>query len=219
MRVPINLSSNPYENLRPLYAAVGAAAVALLALASLVIWQDWQTRGETRTLTGQIRQINDDLEKLQGEQQRLEQGLRTPEVQRIREHSAFLNSLISRKGLSWTQIFMDLEKILPQQVQITSIRPSLTPSQQAELNLTVAAAEVGPLVQFLKNLESSPRFGPPTVESQRYPTARAANTSIVLELSAQYDSLAPGPEPAAAETGTSAKPAAFEGAAVETAAP
>ena len=173
MRVPINLAAHPYENLRPLSMAVCGAALSLGILASLVIWKDLQNRHETRLLTEQIRGLETELEQLRHEQQGLEQWLRTPEVQQIRDRSAFLNSLIVRKSLSWTRIFMDLEQILPERAQITSIRPSLNESQQAELKLSVAAADIAPLVAFLKNLESSPRFGSPVVESQRFPSERA----------------------------------------------
>lgn len=113
MRVPINLASRPYENLRPVYNAAGLAAILLVALALVVAWADWQNRRDTRLLTEQVSQLEAAMADLAREQLELEQGLRRPEMQEIRERSAFLNSLIVRKSLSWTQMFMDLETILP----------------------------------------------------------------------------------------------------------
>ena len=186
MKIPLNLALQPYENMRPLYLAVGMAAAVLVGLASLVLWKDWQNRDETRLVTEQIRLLQRESAALQEKQQELERWLQMPEVQQIRDRAAFLNSLILRKSLSWTQIFMELEKILPAQARITAIRPSMNQLQQAELSLTVAAVEMGPLVAFLKNLESSSRFGSPVVDAQRFPTDRSADRNIQLDLSARY---------------------------------
>jgi len=186
MRVPINLASRPYENLRPYQTVAALAAVLLLALTARVAWKEWQNRNETRLLTEQTRQIQRETESLLAEQRELEQWLNRSEVQEIAERSAFLNSLILRKSLSWTQMFMDIEKILPNRAQVTSIRPQLNRSRQLELQITVASLEIGPLVEFLKKLESDPRFGSPVVHSQTPPAERSQDRNTVVELSARY---------------------------------
>ena len=186
MRVPINLSSQPYENLRPFYLAAGMAAVLLAALALLVVWNVRQNRHETSLLTEQSDRLDKDLQIVRREQGELERWLARPEVLEIRDRSDFLNSVIVRKSLSWTQMFMDMEKILPERVQVTAIYPGLNQDQQAELKLTVSATSVQPLVDFLKSLESAPQFGSPVVESQRFPAEKALDPSIVLQLSVLY---------------------------------
>ena len=199
MKVPINLASQPYENLRPLYFASGMAVVLLIVLSLGVVWKVRQNRDDTRTLTARSAQIEKDLGNLRGEQQELVQWLARPEVLEIRDKAAFLNSLIVRKSLSWTQMFMDLEKILPERVQITTIRPSLDESQRAKLNLTVAAGSVQPLIEFLKDLESAPQFGSPVVESQRFPAEKATDANILLDLSVLYHQAGEVPSPSPPE--------------------
>jgi type IV pilus assembly protein PilN len=218
MKVPINLASQPYENLRPFYLAAGIAAVLLTALALLVVWNVRQNDHETRRLTEQSDRLEKDLQSARREQRDLQQWLARPEVLEIRDRSAFLNSIIARKSLSWTQMFMDMEKILPERVQVTAIHPSLNKDQQAELKLTVSAPSVQPLVEFLKSLESAPQFGAPVVESQRFPAEKAADTNIVLELSVLYHQTAEAPTAfpqAATRKGARELPAALADAAPE----
>lgn len=198
MKVVFNLASHPYENLRPYYTAAVIAFTMGVILALLLAGEERQHRSETRSLTQQLGRFETELTGLDREQQELEQWLRRPEVQKIRDHSVFLNSLILHKSLSWTRMFLDLEKILPAKAQVTAIRPHLNQSQQPELSLTVTATEMGPLVELLKNLESSPQFGSPTVESQRLVTDRAAEGTVTLELSTQYQQSLPEAEPAEA---------------------
>ena len=191
MRVSINLASQPHESLRPLRAAVALAAVVALLLTVVIVQRERRTRNEFRSLTERSERLEAERAELQREQQELEEWMGTPQAQQIRERSAFLNSLILRKGISWTQMFLDLEKTLPSRARITSIRPSLTQSQQAELNLTVAAESIGPLVEFLKSLESSPRFGSPTVGNQRFSSEKTEDEMISLDLTTRYQQTLP----------------------------
>lgn len=208
MRVPVNLASEPYENLRPLYSAVVMGLLLLIVLSLAVAWKAQQSRNETRVLAEQSEQLDKDLAMLRREQQELMLWLGRPEVQEIREHATFLNSLITRKSLSWTQMFMDLEQILPNNVQVTAIRPSHNESAQAELNLTVVSPTVPPLLEFLKNLEGSPQFSDAVVESQRFPVERATDPNIVLELNVAYRQSGEHAEPSGESREEAAEPAA-----------
>ncbi|MBI4461075.1 MAG: hypothetical protein HY648_13590 [Acidobacteria bacterium] len=185
MRIPINLASAPYENLRPYYTTAVTAAVVLLVLVLLAITKERHDRQETLLLTQQTQQMERDQEELRREEQAWEHWLATPAVQQIQTRSAFLNSLLLRKSLSWTEMFKDLEKILPARAQVLSIRPSLNASSEVELTLTVSATEMGPLVELLRRLEASARFGAPAVQAQQFSSSRADN-SIRMEVSTRY---------------------------------
>ena len=186
MRFSINLSSEPYENLRPLRAAVLGLALLAVVLALTVVWKSRHNQGETRVLAEQSDKLDHELVNLRREQRDLTQWLFRPEVQTIRDRSNFLNSLIIKKSLSWSQLFMDLEKVLPDKVQVTAIRPSHNDAARAQLNLTVSSLSVGPIVEFLKNLESSPQFAKPVVNAQRFPGDKATDQTIALDLSVMY---------------------------------
>jgi Tfp pilus assembly protein PilN len=218
MRSSINLSSEPYENLRPLRAAVALLALLAVVLSLTVAWKARHNRGETRVLAEQSDRLDRDLVNLRREQRDLTQWLFRPEVQTIRDRSAFLNSLIVKKSLSWSELFIDMEKVLPAKVQVAAIRPSHNDSAQAQLNLTVLSLTVAPLVELLKNLEASPQFAKPVVNSQRYPGEKSTDPTIALDLSVLYQqngAAAPatgepkaGPVSAQPEKETAAKPPA-----------
>ena len=186
MRVPINLASQPLENLRPWRAAVVVTALAALVLAGVIVRREARDRSEFRSLIQQRNSLEQSMKSLESEQRELETWLSTPAAKQIQERSAFLNSLILRKSLSWTQLFMDLEKTLPSQARIVAIRPSLNPSEEVDLNLTAAATSMSPLVEFLKNLESSEQFGAPAVVGQHFPNDKSVEKAISIELTAQY---------------------------------
>ena len=66
-----------------------------------------------------------------------------PENAQVLELSVFLNTLLSRKGISWTRILADLEKTMPTNVKVLNIQPYVTGRNQMTLSLTVRSESPG----------------------------------------------------------------------------
>jgi len=70
-----------------------------------------------------------------------------------------LNNLITRKSISWTRIFADLEKVMPANVRLIAIRlPQINTQNQVLLDMVVAAQDPQPILDFLRKLEASSDF-------------------------------------------------------------
>jgi type IV pilus assembly protein PilN len=116
------------------------------------------------------------LRLVSGQQAALDATLRKPENAEVLERSLFLNALLYRKGISWTKIFADLEKVVPYNVRIMTIRPSVVGPNKISLDMTVGTEAPGPVVDLLKNLENDRHFGevyshsllPPTQTDKLY---------------------------------------------------
>ncbi len=68
------------------------------------------------------------------------------------ERSLFLNTLIERKAISWTKIFADLEKVLPYNVRLVSVRlPEVDSENAVLLDMVVGAKEVQPVLELVRN--------------------------------------------------------------------
>jgi len=52
--------------------------------------------------------------------------------------SQFLNDLFRRKAFSWTQVFEDLEQVMPARLHLVSIQPAMTRHDQLEIKMVVA---------------------------------------------------------------------------------
>ena len=185
MRIPINLATDPPENLRLLRTGVLLLGLAALLFGFVIVRRESISRGADRLLIERQDQMGQRLRTLQGQQSALEADISTPQAMQIRERSAFLNSLILRKSLSWTQIFMDLEQTVPVKAHIVSIRPKLNSSEDIDLTLTVAAGTMEPLVDFVKKLESSAQFGSPVLGGTHYGDTKG-NGEITMDLTTRY---------------------------------
>jgi hypothetical protein len=171
LRVPINLASEPFRRDRPLL--VGSAAIAIV-LGLVLIYQlvtIVSERHQAADIRIAIDQQNARLRSIADQQARLNGTLRKPENAEVLERSLFLNTLIDRKAISWTKIFADLEKVMPYNVRLVSVRlPEVDQNNQVLLDMVVGARDFPPVLELLKRLEGSPQFGPTTVQTSTPPS-------------------------------------------------
>jgi type IV pilus assembly protein PilN len=171
LRVPINLASEPFRRDRPLL--VGSAALGIV-LSLLLIYQVVyivSERHHAADIRIAIDRQNARLKDIAGQQAKLNATLRRPENAEVLERSLFLNTLIERKAISWTKIFEDLEKVMPYNVRLVSVRlPEVDSHNQVLLDMVVGAKDVPPILELFKRLEGSPQFGNTSVQSSAPPS-------------------------------------------------
>ena len=166
MLIPINLASQPFRKDRPIlaagYATAGILFMLLVFLVTLILTQRHELKGDRR----EIADLEARLLQINKEQAQIDVQLRRPDNEVVFERNVLLNTLIDRKSLSWTRIFADLEKVLPGNVRIISVRlPQINSQNQVLLDMVVGSAEQAPIRDLLKRLETSPVFGATTVHS------------------------------------------------------
>ncbi len=171
LRVPINLASEPFRRDRPLLVGSAALAVVLSLLLIYQVTAIVSERHQAADIRVAIDRQNAQLRTIAAQQAALNARLRRPENAEVLERSLFLNTLIERKAISWTKIFADLEKVMPYNVRLVSVRlPEVDTNNQVLLDMVVGAKEVPPILDLLKRLEGSPQFGPTSVQSSAPPS-------------------------------------------------
>jgi Tfp pilus assembly protein PilN len=183
-RLSINLASEPFRRDRPMLVAsvlVGALQVGLLGLLISMGISDESQMAETKT---ELQQLEEQNQKLRTEQASLEAILREPLNAEALEKSLFLNALLYRKGISWTKIFDDLEKVMPYNVRLVSIRPQVDGANRILLDMTVAAGSSEAVVDMLRRLEGSDLFGGTAVHNSSPPSQ--TDPEFKFRISANY---------------------------------
>jgi type IV pilus assembly protein PilN len=169
MKIPINLASQPFRRDRAMLAAsiaVSALLVATLGVLVSLAMADDRQMAETRD---DISQLTARLRTLSGEQAQLDTVLRKPENAEVLERSVFLNDLLARKGISWTRIFSDLERVLPHNVRIIQIHPTVDAQNRVTLDMQVGSESPEPVIKLLQTMAQAP-FGKPDLKLQQTPT-------------------------------------------------
>ena len=171
IKVPINLASEPFRRDRSMLVALVAVGVVLALLLGLQITTIVSKRRQSADIHRTIDRLSGQLQTISAEQGKLNNTLRQPENAEVLEHSLFLNALIQRKAISWTRIFADLEKVMPYNVRLVSVRlPAVDSENAVLLDMQVGSKEVPPVIELVKKLEASPQFGATSVQSSTPPS-------------------------------------------------
>lgn len=165
MRISVNLATRPFIELRPLFARLRLAMVALVVLAvGLGFWLH-ALDGRARIAQAKMDSLKAKTVQFQQERQANEARMRQPQNMAVLERSQFLNDLFERKSFSWTAVMMDLERVLPVGVQVTAIEPVITKDGDVNIRLRVSGDRER-AVQLVRNLETSQRFVAPRLVNE-----------------------------------------------------
>ena len=170
MNLHLNLASQPFRRDRPMLIGSAIAGSLLFGLLCLLIALNVMDQRSLASTHDEIAQLERQLGSIAAGQSKLEAVLREPANAQVLERSVFLNSLIYRKGISWTRMLADLESILPHNVRVMSIRPAVNAENQIVLEMNVGAENPEPLRKLIGDLETSKSFGHASVQQILPPT-------------------------------------------------
>jgi len=198
MRFDINLASNPYQDARSFYLRAGTALTLVFLLTVFLIGLTLHQRSNTRALNARIDEARRSLAALQKERDDSLAILNRPENRGTRDHSHFVNGLIVQKAFSWTQVFSDLESVMPDQVHVVSINPELNKQNQIAMHMIVAGNSREKALDLVEKLETSPHFrAAKLVAEQKENNAQNPQDTIAFEITALYYPEGQAPAPAA----------------------
>lgn len=201
MNTALNLATQPFENTRRFYVLALTTGVLLVTATTLLAGAFARNYTRVRALSRQTTTLRAQMTQLEEEQGRLEGLLHRPEATDVMERSAFLNSLLRRKAVSWTRIFMDLEQVIPDRVQVVSVRPVAGEESRAgagapatagakagevELQMTVAAENLAALLDLLRRMEKSQKFYDPVVRVETPPQPGSGDNLFQMQVNVLY---------------------------------
>jgi type IV pilus assembly protein PilN len=191
MRISVNLANRPFVELRPLFARL-RLAMAVLAVLAVGLWFALHSlNAKAAVARARMDALKAETQRYQHERQVNEARMHQPQNMAVLERSQFLNALFAWKSFSWTAVMMDLEKVLPAGVQVTSIEPQITKEGDVNIRLRVSG-DRDQAVQLVRNLERSQRFLSPRLSSEQAQTQegnRGTNGPITVPGAVQFEIL------------------------------
>ena len=158
MRAPsINLARRPFRNNTVHYAVFGACAVLLIG-ATIVNVREYFLRGsELTVLREQLSIGHQRYDRLFKDVETMKREISAVNLELLNDKSAFVNGLILSRLFSWSLLFDRLEELLPYDVKVRSIRPSIS-SKEIEIQIDGLAKNYLDLYEFEANLGNSEYF-------------------------------------------------------------
>jgi len=183
MRTRINLATQPYEDAQRFYLQWGGLVLALAVITALLLGLVVRSHNASRDIARKVAQERKQIAEIDRERAAAEAILNRPENRDVRDKSRFLNALIVRKAFSWTQVFSDLEKIVPPRVRIVSIHPAVNASNQLEIHLDAIGDSRDKAIELVRRMEESPTFREAQLRVER---PEANNPGVDFTIVAEY---------------------------------
>jgi len=182
MQVRLNIATKPLESHRRFLAGAGLLAVLGGIIFLALGWHVYSTLRAQEALRRKEQENNNRAALLQRRRKELDDFFARTENARLKERAAFVNGIIDERSFDWTQMFMDLEKLVPVGVHVVSIQPQLEKGHMF-VRLTVDATTDESKIKFLHAMENSPAFSNVELLSVR---AAQSSGEQALELHAIY---------------------------------
>jgi len=182
MRLDINLATRPYEDAREFWlrwglvvGVLGALTLALLVFAV----RGWTEAGRDRH---EIARLQAEIAKRDQERSQAQSYLDQAVNRSTRDQSQFLNGLIQRKAFSWTRVFEDLERVMPSDLHVASLRPEMNEQGQMQLDMKVIGDNRSGVVELVHRMEGSKHFQ----QAQLVDESQEAEHGIVASVISVY---------------------------------
>jgi Tfp pilus assembly protein PilN len=164
----LNLASQPFRN-RTLPWAV-AVLVSLVSVVALVlIFSEYRrVRAEADAADRQVQALRGERTELEKQAAAIKQSIPREQQQTLQAAHA----LVERKGFSWSQLFADLERLLPSSVRVAriNVREVSRRGEQttADLDLTVVGKTPNDVIGMMTEMNRVGTFyAIPVSENQR----------------------------------------------------
>ena len=187
MRIRLNLATKTLETHRRFLAGAGLiAAVAGIIFLGLG-WHVYSARRVDSELRARADKTRQEMARLETQRSELERYFSQKDIAELNARAAFINGMIDASSFNWTQMFMDLERVLPGGVRVVSIEPKQVEGHVA-VKLTVGATSDEAELKFLRALEESREFTDVQVQGIHDvpPSANSSGDRKVIQLTTVY---------------------------------
>lgn len=185
MRVLLNLATKPLETHRRFLVVAGLVGCVAGVLFLSLGWHVYRIRKADAELRARTEQTRLETARLDRDRKDLELFFSQPVNSKLSDRAAFLNTVIDARSFNWTQMFLNLERVLPGGVRVVSIEPKQAKGR-VEVKLTVGAASDEAKLKFLRALEESGMFTQVALISEHVPAQAVGGDHTVVELTVVY---------------------------------
>ncbi len=176
----INLSTTPIKN-----HTIYVIFTFLLLFSSLML--TFNNIYETKDILSAKKEASKKLIKLISDKNSndekikyYERKIKAVKTDKFIKKCEFINAVVGKRIFSWTQLFNEIEKVLPNSVRLTQIVPDIS-KDKIKITLEVVSQNLESFLEFLNKLDTSKVF-------KNIRVTRESNNKGILEysLSVEY---------------------------------
>ncbi len=163
-----NLATRPFLNTRPVWLLTAVAGVISLALLAANVHLYLSSNEATNALVVHEGELAATRQSLEGELRTDVASLDQVPWKQMAARTAGVNVVLRERGFSWSAMLNDLERVLPYDVRLVQIAPSVN-KDGIKLGLQGISRTREALLELLDRLISDPSFADPLPSTEKGP--------------------------------------------------
>jgi hypothetical protein len=170
--------------------AIGLTGLLTLLLVGLA----WINYSSTSHSSRRIKEQEGRIADLENKRSAAERITQLPENHEVTAQKNYWNRQINRRQLSWTQLFNDLQKIMPARAFVTTVHPEITQDSRLKLTLGIKGDTHENGLELVKKMEKSERFRAPAISTESIEKDARTGTQLYrFDITTYYSPTAPPP--------------------------
>lgn len=157
MTLRTNLATRPFYNVRAVQLALGALTLIVLAFTIFNVVEFTRLRRTENELGSHASENEAQAQRLRADAARIRTQIDQKELAAVSAAAREANAIIDRRAFSWTDLLVQLEVTLPDDVRITRVQPQLEEGVFKVL-LAAEARETEDVADFIDALEKTGAF-------------------------------------------------------------
>lgn len=169
MAVGLNFARKPFRDSRPISITVIAATLIGALLLTLNVRDYIHFHDSAAGTRAEIIRLNDTAARSEDEAARIRSHISTAGLKELQTEGGALNGLIKERQFSWVLLLSRLEEVLPGEVYVTSLAPSVAADGSATLSINFVGKSEESIVRTLDAFARNPHFHHPAPSSESDP--------------------------------------------------
>lgn len=185
----LNLAAKPYRDYRPIWVVVGILSLLTLVLLVNNIRTAYRFFVNTRDTRVEIARVERATNTEKEKAEKIADEITRLDTRRLETRVEFVNEQIAERAFSWSGLLDNLEKVVPDDVRLVTLAPTVTADGPVTLNMTCISRTDGGLVEMIRALNADEHFSNPfpTSESLMEGGAHQFVLSVTYQVSAKAE--------------------------------
>jgi type IV pilus assembly protein PilN len=170
MRRP-NLAARPFLDVRPVWVASGALAFVALVLTVVSVVDFLAVRGRERMSSESLRALQERRATLVSKVEATNRRLAAVGWKKLAVETGSLEEVVARQRLVWSELLADLERVVPWDVRLVGIAPTVAKDGGIQVGLDGLATGRDAWLKLLAVFFVDSKFSDPLPRSEEAPSA------------------------------------------------
>jgi type IV pilus assembly protein PilN len=162
----LNLAARPFDDIRPVWVTAAALLIAAGTLTAVSLAEFVGAKGAEKAASEKLQNLLTRRAELSASVEKTNRELAKISWKKLDAETVSLKNVVARRKLVWSQLLADLERVMPWDVRLITIAPTVDPKGTIKVALTGLASGREAWLKLLATLFADRRFSDPLPQSE-----------------------------------------------------